>query len=113
MHSDNHLWLRDQVDGARAQERERQAAIVADLRAKLAAAEGELREARVLLFGLLDNYSPTWHNVMGKVGHECSFCHALIRMSGDFHKTEFHKPGCAYIKGNELRFKALPSRAKG
>lgn len=60
MHSDNHLWLRDQVDGARAQERERQSAIVADLRAKLTAAEAERDAANRRLQTCFDRYHNLW-----------------------------------------------------
>lgn len=70
----------------------------------------ELRRTRGLLFGLLNNYSPTWRYEMGRVGYECSFCGVLIRGSADFDKPELHRDDCSYIAANALRFEPNPLR---
>ena len=71
-----------------------------------------LRDVRVLLFALLDNYSPAWYYQMGKAGYECSFCQEVIKESGSFNRPELHAEDCPYIAAVALRGNGIAEMAE-
>ena len=70
----------------------------------------ELQATRALFFDLIHNCNPTWHNQMGKVGYECSWCGSVVQHLDDFIKENEHRFDCEYIVARKLAYLGMPSQ---